>query len=36
MFGFQGNVKLAVKEKMETLLFRLDSLIPIYIIWNKI
>jgi hypothetical protein len=35
MSGFQGVVKLAVKEKMETLLFPLDNLIPIYITWNK-
>jgi hypothetical protein len=28
-------VKLAVKERMEALLFPLDNLIPIYITWNK-
>jgi hypothetical protein len=35
MLGSQGIVKLAVKERMETLLFPLDNLIPIYITWNK-
>jgi hypothetical protein len=33
--GFQGIVKLAVKERMETLLLRPDNLIPIYVTWNK-
>jgi len=35
VLGFQRNVELAVKERMETLLFRLANLIHIYITWNK-
>ena len=35
MLAFQGYVKLAVKERMETLLFRLAKLVPIYATWNK-